>query len=83
MCAQKLKITLILNDDGWWTAKNNKVQVASQGKTRKEALDNLDKAIALKKGKTGHKPTEEELKEVGIEPKNNSAKDKELPDILK
>ena len=39
-------ITLFENEDGWWTARNVKVGVTTQGRTREEALKNLDEAVA-------------------------------------
>lgn len=39
-------ITLIENEDGWWTARHPELGVTTQGETRDEALANLDEAIA-------------------------------------
>jgi predicted RNase H-like HicB family nuclease len=41
------EIRLVEEDDGWWSAIDEETGVASQGPSRKAALDNLDEAIAL------------------------------------
>ena len=43
------EIYLIEEDDGWWSAVDKDTGVASQGKTRDEALENLDEAVILTK----------------------------------
>ena len=40
------EIRLIEEDDGWWSAVDEETGVASQGKTRQAALENLDEALA-------------------------------------
>lgn len=74
------KITLS-QDDGWWVATHVPTGVTSQGRTRKTALDNLDEAVAGYKGE-GREPTDEELRELGIDPANNEPGQGELPDVL-
>lgn len=54
-----------------WSVVDEDLGVASQGKTREEALEMLDEAVALHKGEIGHEPTDEELRELGIGPENN------------
>ena len=77
------KITLTQDDEtDWWTAVDEESGVASQGETRHEALENLDEAVALYKGEIGREPTDEELREIGVEPEDNETGD-ELPDVLK
>ncbi|OYR69878.1 type II toxin-antitoxin system HicB family antitoxin [Halorubrum ezzemoulense] len=66
-------ITLTQADDGWWVACDEATGVASQGETRQDALDNLDEAVALHKGKTGDsvdnwEEEKEVLEELGIDP---------------
>ena len=61
------KITLTEEGD-WWVAVDEDVGVASQGKTREEALENLDEAVALHKGEIGEPVTDEDLRERGIDP---------------
>jgi predicted RNase H-like HicB family nuclease len=41
------EIRLVEEDDGWWSAIDEDVGVASQGATRQEALENLDEAVEL------------------------------------
>lgn len=41
------EIRLVEEDDGWWSAIDTETGVASQGETRREALANLDEAVAL------------------------------------
>jgi predicted RNase H-like HicB family nuclease len=76
-----VEITLTLGESGdLWVARDEETGVASQGETREAALDNLDEAVALYHGDTGREPTDEELREVGIDPDDNSSG--ELPDVL-
>lgn len=75
------QIRLTENEDGWWTARDLDAEVTSQGPTREEALENLDEAVALATGEVGHEPTDEELRELGIDPAENTA-GRELPDVL-
>lgn len=55
--------------------------VTSQGRTRQDALENLDEAVDGTKGE-GHKPTDEELRDFGIDPEDNHKGHGELPDVL-
>ncbi|QLH80778.1 type II toxin-antitoxin system HicB family antitoxin [Halosimplex pelagicum] len=76
-----VEITLTLGESGdLWVARDEETGVASQGETREAALDNLDEAVALYHGETGREPTDEELREVGIDPDENTSG--ELPDVL-
>lgn len=75
------QIRLTQNEDGWWTARDLDAEVTSQGETRGEALDNLDEAVALAAGEIGHEPTDEELRELGIDPEENTTGD-DPPDVL-
>ena len=54
-----------------WSAVDEDLGVASVGDTREEALEMLDEAVALHTGEIGHEPTDEELRELGIDPENN------------
>lgn len=63
--------TITLTDEGeWWVARDTETGVTSQGRTRHEALDNLDEALAGYHG-AGEEPTDEDLRELGIDPENN------------
>lgn len=76
------EIRLIENEDGWWTARDCKAGVTTQGETREVALNNLDEAVALYHGEIGHEPTDKELRDLGIDPEDNTTGG-ELPDVLK
>ena len=64
-------ITLTYEED-WWVASDEVTGVTSQGKTRYEALDDLDEALEGYHG-NGQPPSEEELQEAGIDPEQNTA----------
>lgn len=65
-----------------WVATDLETGVASQGETRETALENLDEAVAVHRGEIGRPPTDEELREVGIDPEDNVTGDREPPDVL-
>lgn len=69
--AQEITLTLS-EDEEWWVARDRETGVASQGRTREDALDNLDEAIAGYHGE-GNAPTVEELREMDIDPENNES----------
>ncbi|KZX50144.1 hypothetical protein [Haloarcula sp. K1] len=50
-----------------WVITHIETGVTTQGDTRQEALEMLNDAVALHKGETGHEPTDEELREMGID----------------
>jgi len=62
------EIRLIEEDDGGWSAIDEELNVASQGETREEALEMLDEAVALHTGEAGEPVTDEDLRELGIDP---------------
>jgi predicted RNase H-like HicB family nuclease len=65
--------TITLTDEGeWWVARDTETGVTSQGRTRHEALENLDEAVAGFHG-AGEEPTEAELRELGIDPERNES----------
>jgi predicted RNase H-like HicB family nuclease len=41
------EIRLVEEDDGWWSAIDEETGVASQGESRREALENLDTAVEI------------------------------------
>jgi len=69
-------------EDDWWVAKDVETGVTSQGESRAAALDNLDEAVALHEGEIGREPTDEELRELGIDPEYNTTGDEAPPDVL-
>ena len=79
-----VKITLTRNDDGWWTARDETRGLTAQGETREEALSNLDDVIDAVENDVGWPPTDEALREAGIDHEaNRRAGRGELPDVLK
>jgi predicted RNase H-like HicB family nuclease len=74
------KITLT-EDEDWWVAHDETANITSQGKTRTEAIENLDEAVALARGEIGRPPTDEELREAGIDPEDNQPGGN-LPSVL-
>lgn len=74
--------TITLTDEGdWWVARDTETGVTSQGRTRKEALDNLDEALTGYRGE-GEEPTDEQLREMGIDPENNESGSLENQEIF-
>lgn len=66
-------ISLSLGESGdWWIARDEDTGVTSQGRTREEALANLDEAVAGYHGE-GESPSDEELRELGIDPDENTS----------
>ena len=57
--------------------------MTTQGESRDDALANLDDVVALYNDEIGRKPTPEELRELGIDPADNTTGDEEPPDVLK
>lgn len=64
-------ITLTREAD-WWVAKDEETGVVSQGKTRQEALENLDEALAGYDG-DGDPPSDDALRDMGIDPERNTS----------
>jgi len=75
-------ITLIENDDGWWTARDEERELTSQGETREAALGNLDEAVAAAEGDIGHQPSDAELRELGVDPENNTSSASQQTDLF-
>lgn len=81
MSAEQRRITLT-EEDEWWVATDETVGehgVTSQGRTREEALENLDEAVALYKDEIGEPVTDEDLREWGIDPET-VPEEAEIPD---
>ena len=76
------EIRLLENPDGQWTARDLRVEVTAQGETRAAALDNLDAVVAAVDGDGGHPPTDEEIRDLGVDPEVARSQDDELPDVL-
>ena len=69
-------------DEDWWVARDVGTGVTTQGESRSDALEDLDEAVALHRGEIGREPTDEELRELGIDPEENATEDAEPPDVL-
>ncbi|WEL21101.1 type II toxin-antitoxin system HicB family antitoxin [Halorhabdus sp. BNX81] len=69
-------------EDDWWIAKDIETDVTTQGRSREAALSNLDEAVALQADEVGHEPTNEELRELGIDPGKNRTGGETPPDVL-
>ena len=69
-------------EDDWWVAKDVETGVTTQGESRDVALANLDEAVALHNDEVGSEPTDEELREMGIDPADNTTGEQEPPDVL-
>ena len=76
------EIRLLENPDGQWTARDLRVGVTAQGESRAAALDNLDAVVAAVDGDGGHPPTDEEIRDLGVDPEVARSQDDELPDVL-
>jgi hypothetical protein len=62
---------MLTKEDEWWVAIDEdagEVGVASQGRSREEALENLDEAVTLHEGEIGKPVTDDGLREWGIDP---------------
>ena len=73
-------ITLTREPD-WWVAKDEETGVVSQGRTHQEALKNLDEALQGYHGE-GEPPSNEDLRNLGINPERNSSDSLEDSEIF-
>jgi len=80
--APEREIRLLKNPDGQWTARDLRVGVTAQGDSQQVALENLDAVVAAVDGEGGHSPTDEEIRELGVDPESARSQDDELPDVL-
>jgi len=76
------EIRLLKNPDGQWTARDLRVGVTAQGESRDAALDNLDAVVAAVEGDGGHSPTDEEIRDLGVDPERARTQGDDLPDVL-
>lgn len=65
-----------------WVITDVETGVTTQGETRQEALEMLDDAVALYTEEIGSEPTDEELRELGIDPEDNTTGDSEPPEFM-
>ncbi|MBB6645420.1 type II toxin-antitoxin system HicB family antitoxin [Halobellus ruber] len=76
------EIRLLRNPDGQWTARDLRVGVTTQGESREAALETLDSVVEAIEDDGGHPPTDEEIRELGIDPEVARSQGDELPDVL-
>jgi predicted RNase H-like HicB family nuclease len=80
--APEREIRLLKNPDGQWTARDLRVGVTAQGESRDAALDNLDAVVEAVEGEGGQPPTDDEIRDLGVDPETARSQDDELPDVL-
>lgn len=86
MSAEQRRITLTKEDDDRWTAHDDDRGLTALGDSRTDALDRLDAVVEAAEGDGGRPPTDEELREVGIDPEDNRRRGEgegELPEVLR
>lgn len=79
---EQREIRLLENPDGQWTARDLGAELSAQGATREAALENLDAVVAAVAGEGGHEPSDEELRDLGVDPDVARTQDDDLPDVL-
>jgi len=77
------EIRLIENPDGQWTARDLRVEVTAQGESRGAALDNLDAVVEAVESDGGRPPTDDEIRDLGVDPEVARAQGDDLPDALR
>ena len=78
-----VNISLSLGESGdVWVARDRDTGVTSQGQTREAALKNLDEAVAGYHG-AGKSPSDEELREMGIDPEQNASQSLDESDLFR
>lgn len=80
--ALEREIRLLKNPDGQWTARDLRVGVTAQGRSRRAALDNLDAVVDAVEGDGGHPPTDDEIRDLGVDPEVARTQGDELSDVL-
>ena len=80
--ALEREIRLLKNPDGQWAARDLRVGVTAQGRSRRAALDNLDAVVDAVEGDGGHPPTDDEIRDLGVGPEVARTRGDELPDAL-
>jgi predicted RNase H-like HicB family nuclease len=64
-----------------WVARDEDTGVTSQGQTRQAALENLDEAVAGYHG-AGESPSDDDLREMGIDPEQNTSGSLDESDVF-
>lgn len=73
---------MLKNPDGQWTARDLRVEVTAQGETRSAALENLDAVVEAVECDGRRPPTDDEIRELGVDPEVARIQGDELPDVL-
>lgn len=76
------EIRLVKNPDGRWTARDLRAGVTAQGASRDDALDNLDAVVDAVEGNGGTPPTDDEIRNLGVDPDVARVQNDDLPDVL-
>jgi len=77
-----VNIALSLSESGdVWIARDEDTGVTSQGGTREAALENLDEAVSGYHG-AGEPPSDDDLREMGIDPKQNTSGSLDESDVF-
>ncbi|WP_254840986.1 type II toxin-antitoxin system HicB family antitoxin [Natronomonas marina] len=76
------EIRLVKNPDGQWTARDLRAEVTAQGQSRAAALDDLDAVVEAIDGDGGRAPTDEEIRDLGVDPQTAGEQSDDLPDVL-
>lgn len=76
------EIRLLKNPDGQWTARDLRASVTAQGESRSAALENLDAVVEAVDDDGGHPPTDDEIRNLDVEPDVARSQDDDLPDVL-
>lgn len=75
------RITLELAEDGeMWIVRDEETGVVTQGESREHALEMLDEAVSLHLGEAGEPVTNEDLRELGIDP-DDALDEPTTPDV--
>jgi hypothetical protein len=76
------EIRLLKNTDGRWTARDLRVGVTAQGERRDAALAKLDAVVGAVDGDGGRPPTDDEIRDLGVDPEDARTQADDLPDVL-
>lgn len=74
---------MLENPDGQWTARDLQVGISAQGETRAAALENLDAVVEAVAGDAGHEPTDDELRDLGVDPQTARSQADDRPAIFR
>jgi hypothetical protein len=84
MSTEQRRITLT-QEDGWWIAHDDEYELTAEDETREGALESLDAVVEAVEDDGGQPPTDDELREAGIDPEENHRRSEgegDLPNAL-